>query len=100
MSYLSTSRYKKEDFIKLSWEEYGKSLEELFKKVNKYVKKNNIKINAVVPILRGGAFPGTYLSPWESLDEEWTTVQGKQFPYKDLEEVRKISESKVIMENE
>lgn len=219
MSYLSTLKYKKEDFIKLSWEEYGKGLEELFKKVNKYIQDNNVKINAVVPILRGGSFPGTYLAyrlnllrvipvqyryfaegknielkkvlgiskenlpedptfllvennhcfgitaqtaakdlktefpkckiiyatdhmdyafqknesadvifyarltnecrtlsekeckekeifkgsylfPWESLDEEWTTVQGKQFPYKDLEEVKKLSESKVVMENE
>lgn len=221
MSYLSTSKYRKEDFIKLSWEEYGKSLDVLFKKVNKYIQKNNIKVNAVVPILRGGAFPGTYLAyklnllrilpvqyryfvegknielkkvfgiskkganlpdkptfllvennhcfgvtaqtavndlkevfpnckiiyvadnvdysyqkmknidasfygkltnecrvlsekeckekgifagsylfPWESLDEEWTTVQGKQFPYKDLEEVRKISVSKIVMKND
>lgn len=59
MSYLS--KYKESDFKKISWEEYGKTLEILFNKVNRYIKKNNIKINAVVPILRGGSFPGTYL---------------------------------------
>lgn len=60
MSYLA--KYKKEDFIKMSWDDYGKILEKLYKKVSKYLKENNIKIDAVVPILRGGAFPGTYLT--------------------------------------
>lgn len=60
MSYLA--KYKKSDFKRVSWEEYGKTLEILFRKVNRYIKKNNIKIDAVVPILRGGSFPGTYLT--------------------------------------
>ena len=60
MSYLA--KYKKEDFIKMSWNDYGKILETLYKKVSKYLKENNIQINAVVPILRGGAFPGAYLA--------------------------------------
>jgi hypothetical protein len=34
----------------------------LGEKVQKYVKENNIKIDAVVPILRGGMFPGGYLT--------------------------------------
>lgn len=54
MSYLS--KYKKEDFKHVSWEEYGKTLDKLYKKVNKYIRKENIKIDAVIPILRGGAF--------------------------------------------
>jgi len=60
MSYLE--KYKKSDFEKLSWEKYGEILEELFEKVSKYIKENNIEIDAVVPILRGGAFPGTFLA--------------------------------------
>jgi hypothetical protein len=60
MSYLA--QYKKEDFRKLSWEEYGEILEKLYGKVAKYVKKGNIKMDAVVPILRGGSFPGAYLA--------------------------------------
>ncbi len=60
MSYLA--KYKKSDFEKLSWENYGKILEKLFEKVSKYIKENNIEIDAVVPILRGGAFPGTFLA--------------------------------------
>lgn len=60
MSYLA--KYKKEDFKKMSWEEYGKILENLYEKVGKYVKENNIKIDAVAPIFRAGAFPGAYLA--------------------------------------
>lgn len=60
MSYLA--KYKKSDFKKNSWEEYGKTLEMLYGKLNKYVKEKKIKINAVVPILRGGAIPGAYLA--------------------------------------
>ena len=60
MAYLA--KYKKKDFIKISWEDYGVVLENLYKKVQKYIQEENIKIDAVVPILRGGAFPGTYLT--------------------------------------
>lgn len=60
MSYLA--KFKKEDFVKMNWEDYGKILENLGQKVSKYVKENNIKIDAVVPILRGGMFPGGYLA--------------------------------------
>lgn len=60
MNYLA--KFKKEDFVKMSWKDYGKILENLWEKVEKYVKENNIKIDAVMPILRGGMFPGGYLA--------------------------------------
>lgn len=60
MSYLA--KYKKSDFKKVSWDEYSKTLEMLYRKLNKYVKKQRVKIDAVVPILRAGAIPGTYLA--------------------------------------
>ncbi len=60
MSYLS--EYKKEDFVPLSWDGYGGLLEELYQKVSAYVEENAVEFDAVVPILRGGAFPGTYLA--------------------------------------
>ena len=56
------SQYKKEDFKRMSWEEYGKILDALYKKVKNYIDKNNVKIDVVVPILRGGGYPGTYLA--------------------------------------
>lgn len=60
MGYLPN--YKKEDFKQLSWDEYGKTLQEIYEKILKYVQENKIKIDAVIPILRGGAFPGAYLA--------------------------------------
>lgn len=60
MSYLA--KYKKSDFKKLSWEEYGKTLEILYKKLSEYIRKKELNIDAVVPILRGGAIPGIYLA--------------------------------------
>ncbi|MBN2095282.1 MAG: hypothetical protein JW727_04490 [Candidatus Aenigmarchaeota archaeon] len=60
MGYLSN--YKKEDFRQLSWQEYGKTLEILADKVSDYVLRSNLKVDAVVPILRAGAIPGTTLA--------------------------------------
>jgi len=60
MSYLK--KYKKSDFKKLSWGEYSKTLEILYKKLSKYIKKKGGKIDVVVPILRAGAIPGIYLA--------------------------------------
>lgn len=42
----------------------------------------------------------SYLFPWEQLEEEWTTVQGKQYDYADLEESRVHSEIKFTAKNE
>ena len=54
---------KKSDIYKLGWNEYfEKELKVLAKKVLDYVKENNIKIDAVVPLLRGGNIPATYLA--------------------------------------
>lgn len=219
MSYLA--KYRKSQFTRLSWEGYGRILDNLYQKVSRYLEENKIKIDAVVPILRGGAFPGGYLAarlhllrilpvqyhyffegkkiilkkilglpknvsglprapifllaennhcfglsaetaakdlkeqfpgcrviyaadtmdysyqknkyaeaifygeltndarglsekqakkvgltfnmhlyPWENLKEEWTTVQGKQHRYKDIETVKKIAKAKVEIDNE
>jgi len=56
------AKYKKENLHVRSWEEYSKELNALTKKVVDYIKKNNITIDAVVPLQRGGNFPGTYLA--------------------------------------
>lgn len=60
--HVELATYAKNDFKRLSWNEYGKILEILYNKVNVYLRKNKINIDAVVPILRGGAFPGGYLA--------------------------------------
>lgn len=55
-------RYKKENYIVESWEEYQDELNKLTKKVVSYVKENDLVIDAVVPILRGGNIPATFLA--------------------------------------
>jgi hypothetical protein len=64
MSQLSEAwrKYKKNDFKRLSWDEYFATIKILNRKITSYIKKNKLAIDAVVPILRGGAFPGTYLA--------------------------------------
>ncbi len=64
MSKLSEAwkKYKKKDFKRLSWNEYFLTIKILQRKIEKYLIKNKLAIDAVVPILRGGAIPATYLA--------------------------------------
>lgn len=55
-------QYTASDFRKISWDEYGKNLHTLYANIQEYCLKNNTNIDAIVPILRGGNFPGTYLA--------------------------------------
>jgi len=56
------AEYTREDFTRISWEEYGQTLDSLFGKVNKYTRESGTKIDAIIPLLRGGNFPGTFLA--------------------------------------
>lgn len=85
------SKYRKKDFKQISWEEYGKILEVLYKKVNKYLKDNDLKVDAVVPILRGGAFPGTYLA-YQLHSLKILPVQYKYFFAGKKYELRKLTD--------
>lgn len=55
---ISDPKWRKEEFRQLSWKEYGRTLQILHEKVDKYLKDSNVKIDAVVPILRGVACAG------------------------------------------
>lgn len=54
--------YKPSDFKRTNWKEIVKTFEIIYHKVDAYIKKNRIKIDAIVPILRGGRFPANYLA--------------------------------------
>lgn len=56
------SKYTKNDFDKKSWQEYANIMEKILKEIQAYINKNKIKIDAVVPILRGGNVLGTFLA--------------------------------------
>ncbi|MBU3896312.1 MAG: phosphoribosyltransferase [Nanoarchaeota archaeon] len=55
-------KYKKENLYIRSWEEYSKELNTLTEKVIEYIKNKEIIIDAVIPIERGGNFPGSWLA--------------------------------------
>jgi len=55
-------QYKKENYCVRSWLEYEKELRNLVGKITDYINTNNVVIDAVVPILRGGNIPATYLA--------------------------------------
>ncbi|MFZ2199285.1 MAG: hypothetical protein WAV40_00660 [Microgenomates group bacterium] len=55
-------KYKKENYHVMSWSEYEMELKSLTAKVVDYVTKNNLTVDVVVPILRGGNIPATYLA--------------------------------------
>jgi len=75
---------------KTSWEDYfNNELKVLGDKVEKYVKENNVKINAVVPILRGGNIPATYLA-YRLKILKIAPVQYKYFFKGDFAELRQI----------
>ncbi|MFA7253391.1 MAG: hypothetical protein WC107_02465 [Patescibacteria group bacterium] len=55
-------KYKKEDFELISWSEYQKILDKLYGKIDNYLEQTNTKIDAIVPMLRGGGVPGLILA--------------------------------------
>ena len=57
-----SAKYKKSDFQRLTWDEYGRRLKILHQKVANYLQKNKLDIDAIVPVLRGAATAGSYLA--------------------------------------
>jgi len=56
------TNYVQNNLVRTSWQEYGEILEKILKDVKDYISKNELKIDAVIPILRGGATLGTFLA--------------------------------------
>lgn len=52
----------KDKYPRYTWKEYTTILKDIYSKVSSYLNKNNESIDVVVPIMRGGAIPGTYLA--------------------------------------
>ena len=55
-------KYKKSNYHIQSWSEYSKELNKLTDKVVAYVQANTLNVDAVVPILRGGNIPATFIA--------------------------------------
>ena len=78
-------------FFPLTWEHYGILIEDLWKDLSKKLTEKNIKIDAVITILREGAFtalPMAYkLNTYKIL-----TIQYKYMLFNGSNELRKISD--------
>ena len=52
----------KENFVLMSWKEFYERVDKLYEKTQKYLSDNDLKLSAIVPILREGAFVGFYFA--------------------------------------
>ena len=54
--------YTEKDLDLISWERIDGFIDKIYKDVNSYIKKNNLKIRYIIPIMRGGGIPAVILS--------------------------------------
>lgn len=54
--------YKKEHFKKTAWDEAVGVMDDLVAQVRTYLEENELKLSAVMPLMRGGSIPGTYMA--------------------------------------
>lgn len=59
---LSIEEYSPEEFVQLTWPQYGKILDNLYKKILAYSKQHQVAFDVIVPILRGAGVLGTFLA--------------------------------------
>ena len=59
---LTIEEYSADQFVQLTWAQYGKILDNLYKKILAYSKKHQVTFDVIVPILRGGGILGTFLA--------------------------------------
>lgn len=53
---------KEENYRKISYDEFLKYIDKLYAGLKKYIEDNNIKVDYICPVLRGGGVPAIYLS--------------------------------------
>lgn len=53
---------KNDSYPRFTWQEYEVILKKLHRSIFGHLKKKNLKIDVVVPIMRGGGVPGVYLA--------------------------------------
>ena len=54
--------YLAEDLIKTDWKEYDSLIQSIYTSLSDYLEKNKLKIDVIVPVLRGGGIPAIGLS--------------------------------------
>lgn len=59
---MQSQDYSKEDFEDYSWSKYERVVNDLYLKLFHHLSQNNITLDAIVPIMRGGSIPATMLA--------------------------------------
>ncbi len=59
---MKTIKYEKDQLKKIDWDEYESYIDKIHQEVSKYLEENNLEIDVIVPILRGGGIPGINLA--------------------------------------
>ncbi len=55
-------KYKRKDIVKISWKQFDFYLGKIKEDIEKYLKENNLKIDFIFPIFRGGGIPALKLA--------------------------------------
>jgi len=55
-------KFSPDDFVRLTWDDYIRTISKLGDKLELYFKENNLKIDVIVPVMRGAMVAGQYLA--------------------------------------
>ena len=54
--------YKRKELKRISWKYFEKCVNKIYDDITKYLKEQNLKVDVIVPIFRGGGIPGITLA--------------------------------------
>lgn len=99
-------KYTEEDLDMVSWERIDEFIDKIYSDVSEYLKKNNLSIKYIVPILRGGGIPALKLShmfdvvnilPIQLKYNAKTSLIEKKISLDDYENIKEVSDNEVIL---
>lgn len=99
-------KYTEEDLDMVSWERIDEFIDKIYGDVSEYLKKNNLSIKYIVPILRGGGIPALKLShmfdvvnilPIQLKYNAKTSLIEKKISLDDYENIKEVSDNEVIL---
>lgn len=99
-------KYTEEDLDMVSWERIDEFIDKIYGDVSEYLKKNNLSIKYIVPILRGGGIPALKLShmfdvvnilPIQLKYNAKTSLIEKKISLDDYENIKEVGDNEVIL---
>lgn len=99
-------KYTEQDLDMVSWERIDEFIDKIYGDVSEYLKKNNLSIKYIVPILRGGGIPALKLShmfdvvnilPIQLKYNAKTSLIEKKISLDDYENIKEVGDNEVIL---